>query len=188
MVIASIQTIQAIQAAQRALVESPRWLHVMGQIAGTMLLVELLIALAVVCALMGGLAYGAWWTHRNVIPIVNDYAEQAQNVMAKAERGGEAVVERVATFHGAQKGVLTGLRVFLFGRPEPARAVTPLTPPTAPTVATTTAASTTIATDTTATTVRATETTTTRTPPTTRPIADTDRTRPRTNAADLPAM
>ncbi|HEX5571345.1 MAG TPA: hypothetical protein VFX31_08165, partial [Ktedonobacterales bacterium] len=80
MVIASIQTIQTIQAAQRALVESPRWLHVMGQIAGTMLLVELLIALAVVCALMGGLAYGAWWTHRNVIPIVNDYAEQAQNV------------------------------------------------------------------------------------------------------------
>ncbi|MGH2505517.1 MAG: hypothetical protein ACRDID_23645 [Ktedonobacterales bacterium] len=106
-----------IASAQQALVNSPHWLHVMGQIAGTMLLVELLIALVIVCALMGGLAYGAWWTHRNVIPVVNDYAEQAQDVMSKAERGGEAIVERVATFHGAQKGVLTGLRVFLFGRP-----------------------------------------------------------------------
>lgn len=113
-----------ISSAQHALVNSPRWLHVMGQIAGTMLLIELLIALVVVCALMGGLAYGAWWLHRNVIPVVNDYAEQAQGVMSKAERGGEAIVERVATFHGAQKGVLTGLRVFLFGRPQ--RAAVPL--------------------------------------------------------------
>lgn len=117
--------ISSIQTAQRALVESPYWLHVLGQIAGTLLLVELLIALVIICALMGGLAYSAWWTHRNVLPVVNDYAEQAQDVMTRAERGGEAIVERVATFHGARKGVLTGVRVFLFGRPQPARDETP---------------------------------------------------------------
>ncbi|HEY7975020.1 MAG TPA: hypothetical protein VID72_06740 [Ktedonobacterales bacterium] len=111
-----------IASAQRALVNSPQWLHVMGQIAGTLLLVELLVALVIVCALMGGLAYGAWWLHRNVIPVVNDYAEQAQGVMNRAEHGGEVIVERVATFHGAQMGVLTGLRVFLFGRPQRAAA------------------------------------------------------------------
>jgi hypothetical protein len=107
-----------IASAQRALVNSPQWLHVLGQIAGTLLLVELLVALVIVCALMGGLAYGAWWLHRNVIPVVNDYAEQAQEVMSRAEHGGEVIVERVATFHGAQMGLLTGLRVFLFGRPQ----------------------------------------------------------------------
>lgn len=118
-----------IASAQRTLVESPQWLHVAGQIAGTMLLVELLIALVVVCALMGGLAYGAWWLHRNVIPVVNDYAEQAQDVMTRAERGGEAIVERVATFNGARKGVLTGLRVFLFGGTQREGAPLATTPP-----------------------------------------------------------
>jgi hypothetical protein len=86
-----------------------------------MLLVELLIALAVICALMGGLAYAAWWLHRNVIPVVGRYGQQAQQVMEVAERGGERIVERVASFHGAQVGVMTGLRVFLFGRPKPQR-------------------------------------------------------------------
>jgi hypothetical protein len=117
-----------IASAQRALVNSPYWLHVMGQIAGTLLLVELLVALVIVCALMGGLAYGAWWLHRNVIPVVNDYAEQAQGVMSRAEHGGEVIVERVATFHGAQMGVLTGLRVFLFGGPQRAAAPLDATP------------------------------------------------------------
>jgi len=101
-----------------AFVAEPSWLRTAGQIAGTLLLVELLIALAVVCALMGGLAYAAWWLHRNVIPVVDQYGQQAQQVMSVAERSGERIVERVATFHGAQVGVLTGLRVFLFGRPK----------------------------------------------------------------------
>ncbi len=106
--------------ASSALAE-PGWLRTLGQIAGTMLLVELLIALAVVCALMGGLAYAAWWLHRNVIPVVGRYGQQAQQVMDVAERSGERIVERVASFHGAQVGVITGLRVFLFGRPRPQR-------------------------------------------------------------------
>lgn len=108
------------------LVSSPDWLHTAGQIAGTLLLVELLIALAVVCALMGGLAYAAWWLHRNVIPVVGHYGEQAQQVMGVAERSGERIVERVASFHGAQAGVFTGLRVFLFGRPRAQREVVTL--------------------------------------------------------------
>lgn len=104
-----------------AFVAEPSWLRTAGQIAGTLLLIELLIALVVVCALMGGLAYAAWWLHRNVIPVVGQYGQQAQQVMGVAERSGERIVERVATFHGAQVGVLAGLRVFLFGRPQPQR-------------------------------------------------------------------
>ncbi len=95
---------------------SPAWLHTLGQIAGTFLLIELLVALALVCALMVGLAIAAWWLHVNVIPVVSEYGEQAQHFMGIAGRGGEAVVEKVATFHGARAGVLTGLRVFLFGQ------------------------------------------------------------------------
>jgi hypothetical protein len=115
-----------IASAQRAFVIDPPWLHTMGQIAGTLLLVELLLALAIVCALMGGLAYAAWWLHRNVIPVVDQYGQQAQQVMGVAGRSGERIVERVATFHGAQVGIFTGLRVFLFGRPQPQREVVPL--------------------------------------------------------------
>lgn len=125
-----------IASAQRALVESPNWLHTLGQISGTLLLVELLIALVIVCALMGGVAYAAWWLHRNVIPVVNQYGEQAQQVLGLAGRSGERIVERVATFHGAQAGLLTGLRVFLFGRPQPTQEVVQLgaepAPPNAP--------------------------------------------------------
>ncbi|HET9110744.1 MAG TPA: hypothetical protein VFN78_07965 [Ktedonobacterales bacterium] len=122
-----------IASAERALVTSPQWLHTLGQIAGTLLLVELLLALAIILALFGGLAFAAWWLHRNVIPVVNQYGEQAQHVMTMAERSGEAIVDRVATFHGAQVGVFTALRVFLFGRPQPKREVAPLAArPTSP--------------------------------------------------------
>jgi hypothetical protein len=114
------------------LVTSPLWLHTLGQIAGTLLLVELLLALAIVCALMGGLAYAAWWMHRNVIPVIDHYGQQAQQVMGVAERSGERIVGRVATFHGAQAGIFTGLRVFLFGRPQPQREVVHLPAEPAP--------------------------------------------------------
>lgn len=115
-----------IASAGRALVNSPQWLHTLGQIAGTLLLVELLLALTIILALFGGMAFAAWWLHRNVIPVVNQYGEQAQHVMTMAERSGEAIVGRVATFHGAQVGVFTALRVFLFGRPQPKHEVAPL--------------------------------------------------------------
>lgn len=98
---------------------SPHWLHVIGQIAGTLLLLELLVALLVVCALMGGLAFAAWWTHRNVLPVVAHYGIQAQQVIGLAERGSEQVVERIASFRGIQKAVATGLRVFFMGKPRP---------------------------------------------------------------------
>lgn len=120
------------------LATSPDWLHTLAQAAGTLLLLELLLALAIVCALMGGLAYAAWWVHRNVIPVVESYGEQAQQVMEKAGRGGEVIVEKVASFHGARAGLLTGLRVFLFGKADKApsalqlRAAAPTEPLRAP--------------------------------------------------------
>lgn len=109
-----------------AFAAEPGWLHTLGQIAGVTLLAELLIALTIVCALMGGLAYAAWWVHRNVLPVVDTYGEKAQEALRRADSAGERIVGQVATFHGAQVGILTGLRVFLFGRPS-ARGVS-LTP------------------------------------------------------------
>ncbi len=104
-------------AAISAFAAEPGWLHTLGQIAGTMLLIELLVALAIVCALMGGLAYAAWWVHRNVLPVVNAYGLKAQDVLRRTEQSGERIVGQVATFHGAQVGLFTGLRVLFFGRP-----------------------------------------------------------------------
>ena len=116
----------ATSSAFATLAAEPGWLRTLGQIAGVTLLVELLIALAVVCALMGGLAYAAWWVHRNVLPVVDTYGERAQEALRRADTAGERIVGQVATFHGAQVGVVTGLRVLLFGRPS-AKGVT-LTP------------------------------------------------------------
>jgi hypothetical protein len=116
-----------------AFVAEPGWLRTLGQIAGTMLLIELLIALAVVCALMGGLAYAAWWVHRNVLPVVNAYGLKAQDVLQRTEQSGERIVGQVATFHGAQVGLFTGLRVFFFGRPTPPEPTETRQPEAAPT-------------------------------------------------------
>jgi len=109
----------------------PAWLNTAGQIAGTLLLIELLIALVIFAALMFGLAYAAWWTHRNVIPVIDQYSDQAQQYIAIAERGSERVAEGVATFYGARVGVVAGLRAFFqpTRRPRPAPAPPPAAPP-----------------------------------------------------------
>ncbi|MDE3229357.1 MAG: hypothetical protein KGO05_05715 [Chloroflexota bacterium] len=107
----------ATSSALAAFATEPGWLHTLGQIAGVTLVAELLLALTIVCALMAGLAYAAWWVHRNVLPVVDAYSERAQEALRRADSAGERIVGQVATFHGAQVGVMTGLRVLLFGRP-----------------------------------------------------------------------
>ncbi len=90
----------------------PGWLHTAGQIAGTLLMIELLIALLIFAAMMLGLAYGAWWLRHNVVPVIAQYSEQAQQYIAIAERGGDRVVQGVASFHGARAGIAAGFRAF----------------------------------------------------------------------------
>lgn len=51
--------------------ESPAWLDTLGQIAGTILVVELSIALLIVAALAVGIAYGVYWLRRRVIPVLS---------------------------------------------------------------------------------------------------------------------
>jgi hypothetical protein len=106
----------------------PAWLHTAGQIAGTLLLIELLIALLIFAAMMFGLAYAAWWLHRNVVPVIGQYSEQAQQYIAIAERGSERVAEGVATFHGARVGIVAGFKAFF----RPASRPRPAPPPPAP--------------------------------------------------------
>jgi hypothetical protein len=99
----------------------PGWLHTAGQIAGTALLIELLLALLIFAALMGGLAFGAWWLHRNVIPVVGQYSARAEQYIAIAERGSERVAHGVASFYGARAGVTAGFKAFFTpkGHPRP---------------------------------------------------------------------
>jgi hypothetical protein len=100
----------------------PQWLHTAGQIAGTLLMIELLIALLIFAALMFGLAYAAWWMSRNVVPVIGQYSDQAQQYIAIAERGSDRVAQGVASFHGARVGVIAGFRAFFMPgrRPRPA--------------------------------------------------------------------
>lgn len=93
----------------------PQWLHTIGQIAGTMLMLELCFVLLLVCVIMGALAYGSWWLHHNVIPILDEYGGKAQQYMGVAVQGSERVVSGVAEFHGRWEAIATGARVMLFG-------------------------------------------------------------------------
>lgn len=95
--------------------ESPAWLHTLGQIAGTILVVELSIALLIVAALAVGIAYGMYWLRQHVIPIISQNTPRVLNAMNVAQQGSDKVVKGVAEFYGRRQAVQTGLRVLLFG-------------------------------------------------------------------------
>lgn len=96
--------------------QSPGWLHTLGQIAGTILLAELLIVLLIVAALMAGFAFAAVWVHRHVVPVLREYTPRAQQAMAVAQTSSDKVVRGIAEFYGRRQAVETGVRVLLFGK------------------------------------------------------------------------
>ena len=85
-----------------------------------MLMIEMLLALLIFAALMLGLAYGAWWMSHNVVPVIGQYSEQAQQYIAIAERGSDRVAHGVASFHGARAGIVAGVQSLLHPHPSPA--------------------------------------------------------------------
>lgn len=97
-------------------IAEPGWLHTLGLIAGTLLLLELVLALVIVAALMVGLAVGAHWVHVNVIPPLKEYAPRAEQAMTIAQRGTEKAVQGIAVFFGWRQRIETTVRVLLFGR------------------------------------------------------------------------
>jgi hypothetical protein len=103
----------------------PQWLRTLGQIAGTMLLLELCFVLLLVCVIVGALAYASWWLHHNVIPVLDQYGGKAQQYMGVAIQGSDRVVSGVAEFRGRWEAVATGARVMLFGTRGAKRSVLP---------------------------------------------------------------
>src|SRR5689334_10378701 len=92
------------------------WLHTLGQMAGTLLLIELVLVLLVVCALMIAIAIAAWWVRSHVVPIADQYGGEAQRLLGVAQRGTERVAQGVAEFHGRREGIQATIRAFIFGR------------------------------------------------------------------------
>ncbi len=95
--------------------ESPAWLHTLGQIAGTILVIELSIALLIVAALSVGIALGIRWLRQNVTPVVSQNTPRIISAMTVAQQSSDKVVKGVAEFYGRRQAVQTGLRVLLFG-------------------------------------------------------------------------
>src|SRR6185312_3898452 len=93
----------------------PLWLQTLGQMAGTLLMLELCFVLLLVCVIVGALAYGSWWLHRNVMPILSQYAPMAQQYMGIAVQGSDRVVGGVAEFQSRWEAFATGARVMVFG-------------------------------------------------------------------------
>lgn len=99
------------------LANEPSWLHTLGQMAATVLMVELVLVLVVVAALMVAIAVAAWWVRRRLIPVLDTYGLRTQHILRIAERGGDRVAEGVAEFRGRWTGLEAGIRTFIFGRP-----------------------------------------------------------------------
>ncbi|MGH2515341.1 MAG: hypothetical protein ACRDHP_06770 [Ktedonobacterales bacterium] len=97
-------------------VSEPGWLHVAGQAAGAILLLELGVALFIILALMAVLAAAVWWVKGKVVPIVREYAPRAEQIMTTTQHGTDRVVQGVAEFYGRRQQIETGIRVLLFGR------------------------------------------------------------------------
>lgn len=94
----------------------PGWVHVAGQAAGSILLLELFVALFIILALMLVLAAAVWWVKSKVVPILREYAPKAEQIMTTTQHGTDRVVQGVAEFYGRRQQIETGLRVLLFGR------------------------------------------------------------------------
>lgn len=105
----------------------PPWLHVIGLIAGTLLVLELLAALFLVLVISVGLAGGLWWVRRRVTPILGEYTGKINQVMETAGHSTDRVVQGVAEFHGRTRAVETIVKVLLFGRK--GAEVVPVVPP-----------------------------------------------------------
>lgn len=103
----------------------PQWLRTLGDIAGTLLLLELCFVLLLVCVIVGALAYGSWWLHHNVIPILDQYGGKAQQYMDLTIQGSQRVVTGVAEFHGRWEAIATGARVMFFGTRNAKRSTLP---------------------------------------------------------------
>ncbi len=97
-------------------IAEPAWLHTLGLIGGTLLLIELVLALRIVAALMVGLAIGAHWVHVHVVPVLKEYTPRAEQAMSIAQRGTERAVQGIAVFFGWRQRIETTARVLLFGR------------------------------------------------------------------------
>lgn len=93
----------------------PTWLHIAGQIAGTLLLIELWLVLLIMCALMIGLWLAARWVRLHVVPVVDHYGDQARTAFAVAVRGGDRIVEGVAELHGREEAIRAAIATFLLG-------------------------------------------------------------------------
>jgi hypothetical protein len=97
------------------MVTEPTWLHVAGQIAGTVLLVELWLVMLIVCVLMVGFWLAMRWVRLHLVPVVDRYGEQARDALAVAVRGGDRIVQGVAEIHGREEAIRAALATFLLG-------------------------------------------------------------------------
>jgi hypothetical protein len=93
----------------------PYWLHVAGQIAGTVLLIELMVLLLVMLAFTVVLYLGARWVRTHLVPLVDQAGDQTQKALTAASRGGDRIVQGVADIHGRQEALKAAIWTFVLG-------------------------------------------------------------------------
>jgi hypothetical protein len=88
-------------------------LHVWADVAGVILLLELCVLLVVVTALIFALAYGMYWVHKHVIPVLDMTVPRAKQALAIANQGNDRVVRGVAMVYGFHQGLEAAIQALL---------------------------------------------------------------------------
>ena len=88
-------------------------LHVWADVAGVILLLELGILLVVVTALIFGIAFGLYWLHKHVMPLLDLTVPRAKQALAIANQGNDRVVRGIAAVYGFNQGLDAALRALL---------------------------------------------------------------------------
>jgi hypothetical protein len=91
-------------------------LHAWAQGLAVLLLLELCLLLLIVTALVGVLAFGAWWLRANVVPLLGEYAPKARQALDVANQGTQQVVRGVAVVYALRRAVETGVDIMLHGK------------------------------------------------------------------------
>ncbi|HEU5369095.1 MAG TPA: hypothetical protein VFU69_11550 [Ktedonobacterales bacterium] len=94
-------------------IPEPGWLQAVGQAAGVVLIIELLMLILIMAALVLALALGLLYVHNKVVPILTRFAPAIEQRLQATDRGSAKFAERVIDIHARTVAVKEGMRALI---------------------------------------------------------------------------
>jgi len=94
-------------------IPEPSWLQAVGQAAGVVLIIELMLLILITAALVGAIAFGLYYVHNKVVPLLIRFAPAIEQRLQATDRGSAKFAERVIDIHARTVAVKEGLRALV---------------------------------------------------------------------------